>query len=144
MKRTEYGLEWLVVATVVGFGLVLGVFAGSWKTIVVGSVIVGILLNIFLLVRAAVLWNRQETLGTALIIGVPAGLYDAMKILLIGVVLLSYRNAGMSEEFTRRKNITGRHVVSGTAQSHLDIHPAPHKVNAPCNLEVVINIIGER
>jgi len=87
MQRAEQGVEWLVLLVIAGSGVALGVFATSWTNLGIGAVIAGVLLNAALLSRVALATGNANRLVLAVVGSVPAGIYDALKILSIGVAV---------------------------------------------------------
>ena len=87
MQRAEQGLEWLVLLVIAGSGVALGVFASSWTNLGIGAVVAGVLLNAALLSRVALATGNADRLVLAVVGSVPAGVYDALKILSIGLAV---------------------------------------------------------
>ena len=63
-----------------GSGLALGIFADSLLRIGVGALIVGVVLNVLLLLRAVFASGNLDRAGMAILGGVFAGVYDAAKV----------------------------------------------------------------
>lgn len=79
------GRVWLAWTGIVGSGLILGFYAESWVSIAVGSVIVGVAVNFFILIRDAIRGKGlKESLGINIASGLMAGLIDGLKIFLLG------------------------------------------------------------
>ena len=93
VARAEEGLEWLVVVVVVGAGVLLGILAHRWFEIGVGALIVGVVLNLGLLIRVLVRSGNWDRVGIAILGSVPAGIFDAVKIFVVGMA--SYWLAGL-------------------------------------------------
>jgi len=87
MQRAEQGLAWLVLLVVAGSGVALGLFASSWANLGIGAVVAGVLLNAALLSRVALATGNADKLLLAMVGSVPAGIYDALKILSIGLAV---------------------------------------------------------
>jgi len=85
--RPEQNFEWLIFLAINGSGVTLGVFASSWATLGIGAVVVGVLLNAFLLIRVTIATGHTDKLLRAVALSVPAGIYDALKIFFIGLVV---------------------------------------------------------
>src|SRR5882672_4441017 len=87
IQRAEEGLEWLILLVIAGSGIALGMFASSWANLGIGAVIVGVLLNAAVLSRVAFATGNADKLVLAVVGSVPAGIYDALKIFSIGLVV---------------------------------------------------------
>jgi hypothetical protein len=87
MYRAETGREGIVFFILFTGGVISGIVAVSWWQLVGLSVAIGILLNVWLLVTAASRLGRPDRMAAAALGGIPAGLFDAVKIFLLGAVV---------------------------------------------------------
>ena len=86
IQRAEEGLEAVVITFILGAGIVLGLGMTTWQRLAIGALCAGILLNVFLLVRGAIVTGNRDRVFAAALGGVPAGVYDALKIFLVGLI----------------------------------------------------------
>ena len=77
----------LTVIAILGGGILLGFLSPTLLILALASAVIGIVLNAYLLAKVAVDRGRPERLPVALTGALPAGLFDAAKIFLIGVIV---------------------------------------------------------
>jgi hypothetical protein len=87
MERAETGRELVVVLFLTVSGVMAGLFVPSWKLLVLISLGAGIALNVWLLTTAVARSSQPERVLLAAVAGIPAGVYDAIKVFLIGAVV---------------------------------------------------------
>lgn len=86
-QRAESGRETLVFIVIVGGGIFAGLASKTFTSVILTGLVLGVLLNAYLLVRASLMVRKPERVPLAAIGALPAGLYDAVKIIAIGLVL---------------------------------------------------------
>lgn len=87
IQRAESGRETLIYIVIIGGGIFAGLVLDKFASVIFTGLVLGVLLNAFLLVRAALLVRKPERIPLAAIGAIPAGLYDAVKIIGIGLLV---------------------------------------------------------
>ncbi len=87
LKRADPRNRVLLATTIIGGGIILGVMSETLVTLGLASAIIGILLNGYFLVRLVITLGKLEKLPVILVGSVPAGLFDAARIFLIGILV---------------------------------------------------------
>jgi len=85
--RAESGRETVVFIVIVGGGIIAGLASKNLVSLFLVALILGVLLNGYLLVRAPLKAQMAERVPVALVGAFPAGLYDALKIVATGLVV---------------------------------------------------------
>jgi len=85
-------LEMQASATLTGFtivtaGVLGGVAMPTWTTLLVFSAVVGVILNLWLLIQLVRQKKAWGALPGVVIGSIPAGLFDGVKILLLGALV---------------------------------------------------------
>jgi len=87
-RRSSSEGRWtLIVVAILGGGLALGFLTVSLVQLAVSAFIIGLALNLYLLISFAFHIGRTERLPGVLLGALPAGAYDGLKILLIGLLV---------------------------------------------------------
>ena len=87
MQSADLGNRVLLVLAILGGGIALGIFSETLWAIGLAAAAIGIILNAYLLAQLALKAGRREKLTVALLGAIPAGLFDAAKIFLIGLMV---------------------------------------------------------